>query len=71
MTDIENLAKDVAKAMSDLNIFAGIQALMESSLTSTTCQRSESRIVKICLEEQQRCLKRYDKAMVKLENAAL
>lgn len=52
-------------ARSDLNIFAAVMALMESSLVSSDCYAAEARIVKICKAEQSKCLSRYDAAIKK------
>lgn len=57
--------KDAAEAHSDLNIFAAVAALMESSLVSSNCFGAESRIVHICHTEQAKCIARYDKAIAK------
>jgi hypothetical protein len=52
---------EAARALSDLNIFAAVQVLMESSLVSPNCRAAEARIVQICRTEQAKCLKRYDR----------
>ena len=54
-----------AEAYSDLNVFAAVAALMESSLVSSNCHAAEARIVRICQAEQQKCLARYDRAVTK------
>lgn len=56
---------EAAKAHSDLNLFAAVAALMESSLVSSDCYGAESRIVRICQAEQAKCLARYDRAIAK------
>lgn len=58
---------EAADARSDLNIFYAVAALMESSLVSAPCYRTEARIVKICMAEAQRCLRRFDRAVAKNE----
>lgn len=58
-------AKEAGIARSDLNIFAGVMALMESSLVSHDCFVAEARIVVICKAEMQRCLRRMDAAFAK------
>ena len=58
--------KEAATAHTDLNIFAAVQALMERSLLSTESHADEQHIVAICLRAQQKCLKRYDRAVAKL-----
>lgn len=62
----KELIEDAAVAYSDLNMFAAVQALMENSLVSTPRFATEGRIVKLCKNEQQRCLRDYDRAMAKL-----
>ena len=52
-----------SEAHCDLNIFAAVQALMENSLVTARSYTTEQRIIKICREEQQRCLRRYDRAI--------
>lgn len=58
-------AKQAAKALADLHIFAAVMALMESSLVSNACSTTESSIVQICKSEMQKCLVRYDRALAK------
>lgn len=64
-TDKGKSIKEAADAHSDLNIFAAVEALMESSLVSSACFPTEARIVKICQAEIQKCLSRYDRAVEK------
>lgn len=52
-----------AAAHSDLNLFAAVAALMESSLVTSDCHGAEAKIAKICKKEQQKCLRRYDAAI--------
>lgn len=59
--------KEAAVARSDLNLFAAVAALMESSLVSSDCYAAEARIVRICQAEQAKCLRRYDRAIAKAE----
>ena len=54
--------KAAAKALCDLNIFAAVRALMESSLVTSDCHAAESRIVAICNEQTAKALVRYDRA---------
>lgn len=54
-----------AMALSDLNMFAAVQALMEHSLVSSACYAAEAAIVAVCRAEQQKCLQRYDAATEK------
>jgi hypothetical protein len=53
--------KLAAKALSDLNVLAGIVGLLESSVLSVDCQRTELRCITMCKAEQVRCLRRYDR----------
>lgn len=62
----QQLVEDAAKAYSGLNVFYAVIALMESSLVSSNCFSTESRIVTICKAEGTRCLKRYDRALAAL-----
>ena len=57
--------KEAADACSDLNIFAAVVTLMESGLNHAPTHPSASRIIKIAIAEQQRCLRRYDTARAK------
>lgn len=59
------LSIDAGVARSDLNIFAGVMALMESSLLSHDCYVAEARIVVICKAEMQKCLRRMDRTLAK------
>lgn len=53
---------EAAEALSDLNIFAAVVVLLESSLNHAPTHKAGARIIKIAKEEQQRCLRRYDRA---------
>jgi hypothetical protein len=57
--------QEAADAVSDLNIFAAVVKIMEGSLVTAACFPSAQRIIKLAIAEQQRCLKRYDKARAK------
>lgn len=52
-----------AKAHTDLNLLHAIIALCEHSLFSTDCHGVERHIVKYCMAEGDKCLRRYDEAM--------
>lgn len=54
-----------AVAHTDLNIFAAVVSLLESSLQSNqkTVHSSSTKIIRIAKQEQQRCLIRYDEAV--------
>lgn len=58
-----------AEAHTDLNIFAAIVVLLESSLTSAHCNGAEVRIIRICQAEQEKCLRRYDAATAWISTA--
>ncbi|MCO5129783.1 MAG: hypothetical protein M9932_04370 [Xanthobacteraceae bacterium] len=64
----DDLAKEAAKARSDLTMFAAIQALCERSLFSSYSCRAEAEIVRICKIEQANCIKRYDSAIDELRS---
>lgn len=54
--------KDAAVALSDLNIFYAVIALMDGGLIHAPSHASAARIIKICKEEGRRCLGRFDRA---------
>lgn len=58
--------EEAAAAHTDLNIFAAVIAMMENSLLSVACQQREFQIIRICKSEQEKCLRRYDAAIAKL-----
>lgn len=58
----ERYVKTAAGALSNLNMFAAIAALTENGLIRVESERAASRIRKIAEEEQQRMLRRYDRA---------
>ena len=62
----QELAQELATAHSDLNIFAAVQRLMESSLISTENFADEARIVSLAKAAQEKCLARYDAARLNL-----
>jgi hypothetical protein len=64
-TDKGKFINEAAKAHTDLNVFAGIVALLEGGLVSSECQTTEFRIIEICKREQAKCLARYDRAVAK------
>jgi len=57
--------REAANALSDLNIFAAVVVLLESSLNHAPTYKSAERIIDIAKAEQQRCLRRYDAACAK------
>lgn len=54
--------RDAAQALSDLNVFAAVVALLESGLNHSPTFPSAEKIIDVAKAEQQRCLKRYDVA---------
>lgn len=58
-----NHVKEACKAHTDLNIFAAVVALMETSLLSSDSHPDEARIVALCQRAQAKCLARYDREM--------
>ena len=57
--------KAAAVAYSDLNTFAIAQAIMESGFLHSSSYKGAERIIKICLAEQQKRLREYDRAVRK------
>lgn len=57
-------AKKAAEALADLNTFAIIASILEGGHLYTTGQTPVQRILKICREEQQKLLTKYDVALV-------
>ncbi len=64
-----DLAEEVAKAHTDLNIFAAIEATLEGGIVSADVQPDDFAIIRICQRAQQRCLRRYDNALAALKSA--
>jgi hypothetical protein len=62
----KELIKLAARAYADLHIFAAVIAMMESYLVSSETFTAEARIVVICKAEEQKCLRRYDRALAAL-----
>lgn len=60
------IIKAAGRARSDLNVFAAVKALMESSLVSSDCFGTKATIVHICNREIDRCLACADKEFAKL-----
>lgn len=56
---------DAAHARTDLHIFAAITKLLEGSLVTSDCRASSAKILRICEDEKERCLRRYDAAIKK------
>lgn len=64
----EDPAELAARAMSDLHMFAAIAVLCESSLITVDHQPAYFRINRICRDEQQKALRRYDRAIAKVKD---
>ncbi|MFA5240350.1 MAG: hypothetical protein WC476_11685 [Phycisphaerae bacterium] len=63
----KDYVREVAEAHSNLSIWAAIQVLLESSLLcGGHHEKAEARIIKIVKAEQQKELRRYDKAQSRL-----
>lgn len=60
-----NWAKEAAQAHTHLCIFGSIIAILEGGAIRGHIKSAE-KIIKICLQEQQRQLRIYDKALSKL-----
>lgn len=63
------LVKDAAVAHTDLNVFAAVQIMLESSLQSASCESEAATIIALAKSAQQTCLRRYDAAMAAVEKA--
>lgn len=56
------LLQEMTEARTDLNMFEGVVALLEGGTMSAGAQPYDFRIIDICREAQQKCLRRYDRA---------
>jgi hypothetical protein len=59
-----------ATARTDLNIFEAVVRLVEGGMVGSDCYRAAERIVSISRAEQQKCLRRYDAALMKAGGGA-
>jgi hypothetical protein len=57
----EHLITEAAEVHSNLNAFSIVVALLEGGHVTAPSYRAAARIIKICKDEQQRCLRRYDR----------
>lgn len=57
-----DFVKEAAVALSDLNIFYAVIALMDGGFVHAPSYAAAARIIKLCQSEAGRCLKRYDHA---------
>lgn len=55
-----------AAAHTDLSLFAAVVALLEHSIQSSAREDASRKIIAIAEAEQQRCLRRYDRALAEL-----
>lgn len=58
--------KEANDAISDLNMFAAIVAILEGGSMSSGSHSDQFRIIKQAQNAQARCMHRYDKAMAAL-----
>lgn len=63
----ERHIKEAAQALSDLNIFHGIIALLEGGTIHAPSQRAASYIIRHCKKASADCLSRYDLALINLD----
>lgn len=56
------LLKEISEAYADLNMFAAVVALLEGGTMSAGAQPYDFRIIKLCQQAQQKCLRRHDRA---------
>lgn len=59
-TPAQKRAHTAAKALSDLNIFYGVIALLEGGTITADSDRGAQKIIKVCKQEARACLARYD-----------
>ena len=59
-------AKEAARAHTDLNIFHAVINLMDGGFVSAPAGPDAQRIVRLCRDAAERCLRRYDAALAKL-----
>lgn len=65
MAERKEAVRRAAEAHSDLNVFAAITTILEGGHIYNSDEvtlRSVDRILKICRDQQQRCLREYDLA---------
>lgn len=62
--------RDAARAHSDLDTFATVVTILEGGhIYRPESHAAVDRIIKICLREQQKLLKKYDRAVDAVERA--
>jgi hypothetical protein len=57
--------KESARALSDLNMYHAVIALLESSLIDSLRQKTDQAIIRLCRIESSQCLRDYDRAYAK------
>jgi len=60
--------KEVAKARSDLFVFAAVVGALENGTMRPPAEAGATRIIRIAKAEQAKALKRLDKHMLAIEN---
>lgn len=63
-------AEDAAKARCDLNAFHGVIAFLEGGIISSDGSPDADKIIRICKSANQKALRRYDRALMKVDEAA-
>lgn len=59
---------EMTAAASDLNMFEAVKAIMESGAMSADVQPADFNIIELCQKAQQKCLRRYDRALAALNS---
>jgi hypothetical protein len=67
-TKEQEAAKAAARAHTDLNIFYGIIALLESGLIGPHSYSAADRIIAICKTHGARCVAKYDRALASVSS---
>ena len=63
----QNIARDAAVHHSTLSAFTAVIVILEGGLVyDSAADKAKERIIKIAQQEEQRQLRKYDKAMAKL-----
>lgn len=62
----KELIKAAVEAHADLNIFAAVVAILEGGTVSASAQPDDFKVIALCNSAQQKCLRRYDRAIAAL-----
>lgn len=62
------LIKAVTEAHTDLTVFAAIVAILEGGTVSARAQPDDFKVIALCQRAQQKCLRRYDRAVAALSH---